>query len=208
MEQTKHRGKAKRTKRNRTLAGLLMALLVVGAAAGVGLAMGKKETVPMAPTATLDSGAFMAYRIDFQTGPSNHTGWIEVQGWTWGVTQSGTAGSGGGGGTGKAEFHDFSFTKRLDPSTPILLKACVTGQHLPMVTFEGASSSEKGPVYMRITMEDAIISSYQTGGSNGDQAAPMESISINYAKIEFSYIGADPNLSGSFGYDLAAGRET
>ena len=62
-----------------------------------------------------------------------HKGEIEVLSYSWGVSNSGSIG-GGGGGAGKATFNDLSFTHSIDKASPLLLKACATGQHLKEAT--------------------------------------------------------------------------
>jgi type VI secretion system secreted protein Hcp len=61
---------------------------------------------------------------------SKHKDEIEVLSWSWGVQQSGTMAHGGGGGQGKASFNDFNFAHHVDKSSPVLLKACATGEHI------------------------------------------------------------------------------
>ena len=39
----------------------------------------------------------------------------------------------------------------------------------------------------KIVFSDLIVSSYQTGGSSGADAKPIESLSLNYEKIQTRY---------------------
>jgi type VI secretion system secreted protein Hcp len=59
-----------------------------------------------------------------------HKDEVEVLAWSWGVSQSGTMAHGGGGGEGKASFNDFNFTHYIDKASPVLMKACATGEHI------------------------------------------------------------------------------
>lgn len=63
---------------------------------------------------------------------------IEIQSWSWGATNSGSAGkmvnSTKGLGTGKASFQDLTVTKLIDKSTPILYNALDRGTVIPQIT--------------------------------------------------------------------------
>ena len=58
-----------------------------------------------------------------------HKDEVEVLSWSWGVSQSGS-----GAGAGKATFNDFSLTHNLNKASPILMKACATGEHIKEAT--------------------------------------------------------------------------
>jgi len=75
--------------------------------------------VLMATTATAAVDMFL--KIDGVEGESKdqkHPGTIEIESFSWGMSNPGTHGSGGGGGTGKASFSDLSFHKSLDNPPP------------------------------------------------------------------------------------------
>src|SRR5688500_17748659 len=61
---------------------------------------------------------------------AKHKGEIDVLGFSWGVSQTGTMGYGGGGGAGKASFQDFHFTMPTSKASPKVMLACATGQHI------------------------------------------------------------------------------
>ena len=65
---------------------------------------------------------------------SKHKDEVEVLSWSWGVMNAGTIRAGSGAGKGKAAFSDFNFTHRIDKASPVLLKACATGQHIKEAT--------------------------------------------------------------------------
>ena len=109
---------------------------------------------------------------------------IEVQSWSWGVTQTGAARAGAGRGAGRAQFQPLTVTKRVDATSPQLFVDTASGRHLPRVALTvrlaGGASSE----YVRYTLEDVLISSITVDTSTG---APTESLSFNYGKIEIEY---------------------
>lgn len=113
---------------------------------------------------------------------------IEVYSWSWGVTQTGTTAVGGGGGAGKVQMQDFHFTKVVDGSSPELFLACAQGKHIQNVTFTARKVGKGQQEYLVVKFSDVLISSYQTGGSNTD-ALPMESLSLNFTKVDLRVPG-------------------
>jgi type VI secretion system secreted protein Hcp len=65
--------------------------------------------------------------------------------------------------------------------------------------------------YLKITMEDVLVSSYTHSGSAGDELVPSEQVSLNYGKLEFSYKEqkADGSLGGEVKqkYDFHANKK-
>ncbi len=149
--------------------------------------------------------------VDAESTDDKHKGEIEVDSFSWGQTQSGTSGHGGGGGAGKVVAQDFHFVKRLDKSSPVLMIACATGMHYKtgVLTARTAGAGLQQE-YLKITMEDVLISSYQTGGS-GSGIIPTEQVSLNFAKLEISYKEqkADGSLGGEVKqkYDYSANKK-
>lgn len=148
-------------------------------------------------------------KIDGIEGESTdkvHPNEIQIESFSFGVTNSGTGGRGGGSGAGKASFQDVHFTKLADKSSPVLMMKCATGEHIPsaMLTVRKAGGDQKD--YYKIKLTDVMVSSFQNAGSGGD-STPVENLSLNFVKIEFKY--AIQNKDGSLGkiseggYDLA-----
>lgn len=126
---------------------------------------------------------------------------IEIESFSFGVSNAGTIVVGGGG-TGKAAFTDISFTKRLDKSSPILYLNCANGKHLASATLILRKAGEKPLEYYVVKLTDVIISSVQTSGAAGSDV-PTESFSLNFAKIEFIYTPQKPD--GSAGTPVRSG---
>ena len=143
--------------------------------------------------------------IDGESKDSKHAGSIDVMSWSWGETQSGSHAFGAGGGAGKVNMQDFSFAMPVNKATPKLVLACATGEHIKKAVLTARKAGKEQQEYLKITMSDLLVSSYQTGGAGG-QDIPMDSISLNFAKIEIEYKEqkADGSLAGAtkVGYDL------
>ena len=95
-----------------------------------------------------------------------HASEIDIDSFQWGVVQPASGHLGGGSGEGKAEFHDVTFTKRVDSSTPILYKLCGNGKHIATGTLVCRKAGEKPLEYIVIKMTDILISSVNTTGKS------------------------------------------
>ena len=129
--------------------------------------------------------------VDAESNDQKHKGEIELESFSWGESQSGTSGRGGGAGAGKVQPQDFSFVKRLDKASPVLLIGCATGQHFKSAVLTARKAGGGQQDYLKITMEDVLISSYQVGGSAHSDVVPTDQVSINFAKLEVSYKAQD-----------------
>ena len=154
----------------------------------------------------------MFLKVDDIKGESQddkHKDEIDVLSWSWGVSQSGTMHSGGGGGAGKANFQDMSVTKLVDLASAKLLGASATGKHIKEALLTVRKAGEKPLEYIKITMNDCLISSVSTGGSGGEDRL-TENITINFAKVKFEYTAQKPDGSAGgvmpFSFDIKANK--
>ena len=141
---------------------------------------------------------------------SKHKGEVELLSWSWGVAQSGTMAHGGGGGEGKATFHDFNFTHHIDKASPVLLKACATGEHIKEATITVRKAGKGQQEFLIIKMNDILITSVNPSGS-GDSAATAEAVALQCAKVDLEYKPqkADGSLDAGihFKYDIEGNKE-
>ena len=140
-----------------------------------------------------------------------HKDEIDVMSYSWGVSQTGTMAFGGGGGAGKAQFNDFNFTTNTNKSSPLLFKACATGEHIKEATITvRKAGNESKQDYLILKMTDVMISSYNPSASSGGDR-PTESVSMAFAKTEFTYKAqkADGSLDAGIttGWDLKANKK-
>ena len=124
--------------------------------------------------------------IEGESGDSKHKNEIDIEAWSWGENNSGSHSYGGGGGAGKVSMHDFNFTMRVNKASPKLLLACASGQHIKEALLTCRKAGKEQQEYLKIKFTDLLVSSFQTGGSNGD-VVPVDQIALNFAKIEYEY---------------------
>jgi type VI secretion system secreted protein Hcp len=136
-----------------------------------------------------------------------HKGAIDVQSWSWGATNNGSAHHGGGAGTGKVHVHDFSFTKWMDKASPHILLACCNGKHFPQACLTIRKAGEKPVEYCKIKLEYVLITSVSHGGSGADDRT-TEQVTLNFAKVEFEYTPQEdsgkPGTAIPMSWDIAA----
>src|SRR6202049_4512879 len=122
-----------------------------------------------------------------------HKDEIEVQSFSWGVTNSGSMASGSGGGEGKATFHDLSFTHNIDKSSPVLMQACATGVHMKEATITHRKAGKGQQEFMIVKMNYVIITGVTHGGS-GD-GGHSENVTLAFAKVNVEYKPQKPDGS-------------
>jgi type VI secretion system secreted protein Hcp len=148
--------------------------------------------------------------IKGESPDDKHKGEIEVTSWSWGVIQSGSMSHGGGGGDGKAHFNDFNFTHNLDKASPVLLKACATGEHIKEATITVRKAGKGQQEYLIIKMNDIIITGVSPSGA-GDSAATAEHVALQFAKVDLEYKPQKPDGSLDAGvhfkYDIKGNKE-
>jgi type VI secretion system secreted protein Hcp len=137
--------------------------------------------------------------IDGESADSKHKNEIDLESWSWGETQGGTFSAGGGGGAGKVVMQDFHFVMRVNKSSPKLMEACASGEHVKKAVLTCRKAGKEQQEYLKISFSDCLVSSFQTGGSGGSDIVPCDQISLNFSKIEYEYKEqkADGTLSGA-----------
>jgi type VI secretion system secreted protein Hcp len=139
--------------------------------------------------------------IQGESADSKHKGEIEVLSWSWGETQA-TGSSGSGGGAGRVEMSDLTVVARVSKASPQLLLACASGKHFKSAVLTGRKAGKGQAEFLTFSLSDILISSYQTGGS-GSVEPPLDSVSLNFAKVQIEY--KEQKADGSLGETVKVG---
>jgi type VI secretion system secreted protein Hcp len=136
-----------------------------------------------------------------------HTQEIDILGWSWGMSNSGSAHVGGGAGSGKVSVQDLSVTKYLDSSSAPLMLSCCNGEHFDSAVLTVRKAGEKPLEYLTIKLQEVLITSVATGASGGDDRL-TENVTLNFAKVKVEYLpqeakGGKGNMI-PFSWDIAA----
>ncbi len=150
------------------------------------------------------------FKIDGIEGESTddkHQGWIEIMSCDNQISQkvSKTASSAGGATGERASFQDFNLTKEMDKASPKLAIACADGTHFNKITIEFCRAGTEKVKFMTFELSNCIISDYRMIADGRD--FPIESLSINFGKINLAYVqqkreGGGPAGNIAAGWDL------
>jgi type VI secretion system secreted protein Hcp len=131
--------------------------------------------------------------IQGESQDSKHKNEIEIESFSWGANQTGTASHGGGMGAGRVQMQDFQFVKRIDKASPKLMLACASGDHVKSAILVCRKAGKEQQEYLKITFTDLLVSSYVTTGSGAGDIIPMDQIALNFSKVEFEYKEQKPD---------------
>ena len=142
---------------------------------------------------------------------SKHKDEIDIQSYSFGVSQSGGWHSGTGGGKGKVDIQDMHFTHYVDAASSGLFQATTQGLHIDKAVFVVRKAGGKDALeYLKITLEEVLVSSVQCSSHSGDERL-MESFSLNFRKITYEYNTQTEKGGKGSGtpvtYDVAANSE-
>ena len=119
--------------------------------------------------------------IDGESQDKTHPNEIEIDSFSWGVTNTGSSSSGGG--SGKAVPQDFHFTAGVSKASPNLMLACATGKHINSATL---TCRKAGFEFQKVRLFDVLVSSYAPVGDTHEDR-PEDGFSLNFVKIDFLY---------------------
>ncbi|HTM76531.1 MAG TPA: type VI secretion system tube protein Hcp [Devosia sp.] len=143
--------------------------------------------------------------IKGESKDEKHPDEIQISSFSYGVTNTGSMGAGGGGGSGKAAFNDVHCVAQSSIASPLLLLSCANGTHHSEATLVARKSGGDKLEYLKVTLKDVLVSSYQTGGSGGD-VIPMDQFALNFTSIKIDYLPQDAKGKGggatTAGWDL------
>ncbi len=122
--------------------------------------------------------------IKGESKDSKHPNEIDVLSYSWGMTQTGTMAYGGGGGAGKVSIQDMTITHSFDKASAVMMMACATGEHIKEGTLVARKAGKGQQEYLIIKMNDILITGVQSSGSSEN---PVESVSMNFAKVSVEY---------------------
>ena len=143
---------------------------------------------------------------------AKHKDEVEVLSWSWGVSQSGsTIGRAAAAVQGKASFNDFNFTHHIDKASPVLLKACATGEHIKEATITVRKAGKGQQEFLIIKMNDVLDHAASIRAAPAMAAATAESVALQFAKVDLEYKPqkADGSLDAGlhFKYDIKGNKE-
>ena len=133
---------------------------------------------------------------------SKHPNEIQIESFSWGENQTGTASHGGGMGAGRVQMQDFNFTMRVNKASPKLFLCCANGEHIKSAILVCRKAGKDQQEYLKVTFTDVLVASYVTCGTGAADVIPMDAIALNFTKVEIEYKEQKPD--GSLGGAIKA----
>jgi type VI secretion system secreted protein Hcp len=128
-------------------------------------------------------------KVDGATGESRNAaykGWTDLDSFNWGASQPSSMHVGGGGGAGKVSYQDLTCVCSVDKAFPSLMIKCASGEHISKVEIAGAKAGGDQIEYLKITMEDVLVTHADVNGAEGAEAKVSYGFQPSKLKIEYS----------------------
>jgi type VI secretion system secreted protein Hcp len=188
------------------------ALVVVGVfLAGLAAAATSGSAGP-APMSIREEGVpSLEFRVLWEGGLATTKETIDVYSWSWGFASTPVAPTGTGTKAGAPQVTELTLQRGFDEYSTFIARHGILGTHVSKVTLQGFAmdfETEKEVVYLEITMSNVLVTSYQSSGS--DNGVPYESITLNFAKIEYKYTpqAKEPGTPPPMSWDVVKNKGT
>jgi len=113
---------------------------------------------------------------------------------------------------GQVSVRDFTVTANLGLHSNPLFKALVTTQKIKEVVMTKLAGADSPKPFLIVTMNDCIVSHFDSSDHAGGDNQGVEQISFNYGKINVKYvqIGSDNQVKGNneVTYDATTSKTT
>ncbi|MCF6236918.1 MAG: type VI secretion system tube protein Hcp [Gammaproteobacteria bacterium] len=148
----------------------------------------------MASDMFLDLGS----TIKGESKDAAYEGKIDILGWDWGMSQTGSSHTGGGAGTGKVSIQDITISKYVDSSSANFMLYCAAGKHFEEGKIVCRKAGDDPLEYLVINMKKIMVTSVSTGGSPGEERL-TETVNLSFAEVEVEYTAQEDQGAGEAG---------
>jgi len=121
--------------------------------------------------------------IKGESHDSEHTGWIDIMSFNWGMSQSASSHLKTGATNARCSVNDVQIVKDLDVSSTKIMEFCTTGTPIAQAIIDFCLAGGKQVCYFQMTMDQVIISSYNLSGTGSDEQL-NEVITLNFSKYK------------------------
>lgn len=140
--------------------------------------------------------------IDGESKDSQHINWIDIERFDIDASQPSNMTSGGGGGLGKVRYSDLTIFTNADKSTPTIFSYAASGKHIPKVEISINKAGGTQVEFIRITLEEVIITHCGYNGSLSGTNIPVI-YKFQAARIKHQYW--EQTDLGAKGAEVASG---
>jgi type VI secretion system secreted protein Hcp len=113
-----------------------------------------------------------------ESSDTHHASWIQVESLHFGLSAPSAL--------APTQVSPLTLSKRIDKASPLLAKACATGQHFAKVKLELVRTGPQRTRFYHITLEDVLVSGLSAAGAGADDSLP-ETIQLLAARWSWSY---------------------
>ena len=151
--------------------------------------------------------------IEGECTAAKHEKWIDLQSWSWGVSNSSSVGIGTGMSRGTSMVQDLSISKVMDSASSKMFISCCTGKVFPEMLLHCTSvqGEDEPETWLEIKLTDCIFTSVMENGS-GFEPGGTESVSIAFKELSVDVFVQDEKgalkSSGVKTYDVAGTKGT
>ncbi len=160
---------------------------------------------------TADAAIFMKIEgIEGEVTENGHEGWIEVDSFQFSASRAISETASGGRGTiSVTSFSDIAITTALSKASPAIFTQAVLGDKgiSVMIDFTKTTAG-KADTFAKYLFTNTLISSYGISAVSGADSAPSETISLNFVKIDFSFIPFNADGTAGASIDATFDRST
>jgi len=130
--------------------------------------------------------------------------YIDIFSFSFGASMSMTSETGKGLTAGRANIQDLTVTKQVDATSPLIFKACVSGEYLKTAELLYDKALGQGQEdYLKIDMTKVYVTSHSLSGSSEN---PIETVTFAFEEVKFSYNPDDGGKQKGWvtkGYNIA-----
>lgn len=149
--------------------------------------------------------------VDGESRDKGHEKWIDLESVSHGVHRPGTGQTGTARRRGSVMLDDIHCTKLMDSASTDIKKMVLKGKSIPKVEIHLTTSSvDSGrETFHKIILEDVYVCDQTVSASS--QGVPMESFSLNFAKIKEEYVKMSDKgtkeATAKYGWDVEKAEE-
>lgn len=147
--------------------------------------------------------------IKGESQDAKHRDEIEIISFNFSEANSESLSSASGGNAGKVVMQDFKFVAPVSKASPLIFVAVASGQHYPEAILTARRVGGEQLEFLKWTLGDVFFSSFEESGESSE-ARPLDSFSLNFAKLEMEYKTQNPDGSVGDtvrrGWDLKQGK--
>ncbi len=148
--------------------------------------------------------------IKGESKDSVYEGKIDIIGWNWGMSQTGSSHLGGGAGAGKVDIQDIIITKYVDTASVNLMLYCAKGNHFEEGKIVCRKAGGEQLEYLVINMKKIMVTNVSIGGTPSEDRL-IETVSLNFAEVAVEYVEQMEDGSGdaavTFGWNIEQNTE-